>query len=356
MDVIDRSQFLPEIQQNPWLLKRLADMVHGEVGLGRDPQIERIQLESAFNRAQARGIPLSQALLSVADDRKRGYYASDTYARPVDQQKLDYFQKQILGPVLQGSDTSSQVLGFRATGNASGDYAANRAANGIYGTSKWYSGKPGVGEMFVTERPDMKWAGGGAPMATRLASTMQNNPLQPVPQPQNPFDKIPLPGAQPDNTFGHSPDAIADAQAAGVWNPPAGFPAMKPMGQQYAGLQQPEQPADPFGGIPTMQQPTPAPFSIAGAGGGMTPSTPSMGGDSGGGDGGDGGGFGNLGGLSGDFSKIAKAFGGGDDQKMQAPSPVPINFPIPPGLVRARAMALAMAMQPLSDATQGSMS
>lgn len=153
---IDRSQFRSELEQNPALVQRMADMVKGEVGFN-DPKKATIQLETAFNRAQARGIPLDQALLSVADNAKKGYYASDTYSKPASPDEVASFQQNILNPVLSGSDEGTRTFGFTPTGNASegnNKFASSRAAQGLYANSSWYSGVPGHGEMYATEKAD----------------------------------------------------------------------------------------------------------------------------------------------------------------------------------------------------------
>ena len=153
---VDRSGFLNEIENNPGLITRMASMVKGEVGLGPrgDVDEQTVQLETAFNRAQARGHSLREALLSVGESRK-GYYATDTYRRPATSQETEWFTKNILGPVLAGSDKSTERLGFMATGNASQlGFAERRYRQGYYAARKWWSGVPGKGEMFALERAD----------------------------------------------------------------------------------------------------------------------------------------------------------------------------------------------------------
>jgi hypothetical protein len=130
-------------------------MVRGEVGSG-DSTLRMIQLESVFNRAQSRGISLEQALKDVSQGG--GYYARDTYrGAPPSGAELENFKNNELAQVLKGSDVGSKRFGFLVTGNASQmGFAGRRAAAGVYGNYSWYSGKPGVGEMFVTERADVK--------------------------------------------------------------------------------------------------------------------------------------------------------------------------------------------------------
>lgn len=151
---IDRSAIAAQIQSNPELIQRLAGMVKGETGF-RDPRQATIQTETALNRATAQGIPLGQALLSVKDDPRKGYYASDTYSRQPSPSEAANFRSNILPQVLGGSDVSTQMLGFPATGNASQmGFAGRRAAQGLYDNYKWYTGQPGVGEMYVQGKND----------------------------------------------------------------------------------------------------------------------------------------------------------------------------------------------------------
>jgi hypothetical protein len=150
---IDRSSFQSELNAKPWLAQRLAWMVRGEVGNASHEQ-RMIQLESVFNRAQSRGISLEQALLDVS--HRGGYYARDTYrGAPPSAAETDAFKKNLLDPVMAGSDVGTKKFGFLVTGNASQmGFAGRRAAAGVYSHYSWYTGKPGVGEMYVTEARD----------------------------------------------------------------------------------------------------------------------------------------------------------------------------------------------------------
>jgi hypothetical protein len=83
-------------------------------------------LETAFNRAQVRGHSLEQALLSVGESRK-GYYANETYSgAPPSRAEVEDFKRNILAPVLAGSDVSSAAGLGPMTGNASGSVAAHQ--------------------------------------------------------------------------------------------------------------------------------------------------------------------------------------------------------------------------------------
>jgi hypothetical protein len=65
---IDRTQFLPELAAHPELIGKMAHMVFGEVGRDAPRKVKIVQLETAFNRAQARGQSLAHVLLSVTED------------------------------------------------------------------------------------------------------------------------------------------------------------------------------------------------------------------------------------------------------------------------------------------------
>ena len=70
---VDRSQFKNQEDANNVTLA--AQMVESEVGIRPgNTRAQIVQLETAFNRAQYRGIPLSQALLTKDKDPRRGYY------------------------------------------------------------------------------------------------------------------------------------------------------------------------------------------------------------------------------------------------------------------------------------------
>jgi TP901 family phage tail tape measure protein len=128
---IDRSSFGPEIAKNPDLMFRSAAMVAGEVYPERaTDRAKRVQLETAFNRAQYRGHSLDQALWSTAQHGKAGYYPQQTFNRGAAfvRSHPDWyknFQENVWGKVMGGSD---EARGF--SGNASADVAARQRAKG----------------------------------------------------------------------------------------------------------------------------------------------------------------------------------------------------------------------------------
>jgi hypothetical protein len=131
---IDRSQFRPEIAGAPELVVKLTHMVFGEVGRYAPLPVKIIQLETAFNRAQARGQTLAQALLSVNESPIDGYYAIDTYCAAAEPtpKEVETFNRTVLTVVLHGSNLSDIGYG-PMTGNASADVAAHQFAKGDLG-------------------------------------------------------------------------------------------------------------------------------------------------------------------------------------------------------------------------------
>ena len=128
---IDRSQFRPEIASSPKLVVKMTHMVFGEVGRYAPLPVKIIQLETAFNRAQARVQTLAHVLLSVEESPKDGYYAIKTYCAAAEPtpQEVETFEKTVLAAVLHGSNLSDVGYG-PMTGNASGDVAAHQFAKG----------------------------------------------------------------------------------------------------------------------------------------------------------------------------------------------------------------------------------
>jgi hypothetical protein len=128
---IDRSQFRPEIAGDPELVVKMTHMVFGEVGRHAPLPVKIIQLETAFNRAQARGQSLAHVLLSVKESPSDGYYAIDTYCAAAEPtpDEVETFKKTVLTAVLHGSNLSDVGYG-PMTGNASADVAAHQFAKG----------------------------------------------------------------------------------------------------------------------------------------------------------------------------------------------------------------------------------
>jgi hypothetical protein len=132
---IDRRQFLDELKK-PAIVKKLADMVKGEVGWSAPHDTKIVQLETAFNRAMARGHSLAQALLSTSEDRVRGYYqggSNGTYSRPVTAAEFEDFKKNFLPELVAGSNRSEALLHFIATGNASPPTSTEQFKKGTQG-------------------------------------------------------------------------------------------------------------------------------------------------------------------------------------------------------------------------------
>ena len=151
---IDRRQFLDELK-NPAIVKKMADMVKGEVGWSAPHDTKVVQLETALNRAMARGHSLAQALLSTSEDRVRGYYQggqNGTYSRPVTAGEFEDFKKNILPELLAGSNKSEELLHFIATGNASPPTSTAQFRRGTQGADL-PTAVPGHPESYFHEPP-----------------------------------------------------------------------------------------------------------------------------------------------------------------------------------------------------------
>jgi hypothetical protein len=109
----------------------MTHMVFGEVGRYAPLPVKIIQLETAFNRAQARAQTLAHVLLSVKESPNDGYYAIETYSAAAEPtpEEVETFEKTVLAAVLHGSNLSDVGYG-PMTGNASADVATHQFAKG----------------------------------------------------------------------------------------------------------------------------------------------------------------------------------------------------------------------------------
>jgi hypothetical protein len=151
---IDRRQFLDELK-DPAIVRKLADMVKGEVGWSAPHDTKVVQLETAFNRAMARGHSLAQALLSTSEDRVRGYYQggpNGTYSRPVTAAEFEDFKNNFLPELVAGSNRSEALLHFIATGNASPPTSTEQFSRGTQG-GDLPTAVPGHPESYFHEPP-----------------------------------------------------------------------------------------------------------------------------------------------------------------------------------------------------------
>jgi len=131
-------------------------MVFGEVGRHAPLPVKIIQLETAFNRAQARGQTLAHVLLSVKESPSDGYYAIDTYCAAAEPtpEEVETFKKTVLTAVLQGSNLSDVGYGPMA-GNASADVAAHQFAKGDLGYQLQAGGAYFREGPFINDFPEM---------------------------------------------------------------------------------------------------------------------------------------------------------------------------------------------------------
>lgn len=109
--LINRSTFA-DVSKNPALIARLATMVNGEVGLNANVHTQRAILEEAFNRWYVREQRAGADLYAG----RGGYYAGATFGRRPSAAQIERFKRDVLGPVLGGSN---DAMGM--TGNASND-------------------------------------------------------------------------------------------------------------------------------------------------------------------------------------------------------------------------------------------
>ena len=234
--VFDRSSFQAEREANPSLDARMQTIVQGEVGHGATPEEKKIQLEAIFNRAAARGQTLGQVTQQYTGPGSAGYYPATTFANGAARgpQESQDFQRDIMTPVLRGSDVGGQALGFPPTGNASGGVASRGIASGRYNEA---GRLPGGAETYVQQESP---AGVARLNASRLpprdAITQAMTPSPPVLS-QGGDDDGPPPGTAtdtrqpPTNLNPMIPTDIAPAPRAVVaQNPvPSASPGTEPI-------------------------------------------------------------------------------------------------------------------------------
>jgi Meckel syndrome type 1 protein len=161
---VNRSVFSNEIAANRGslpdgsagsLMEQAAWMVNGEVLSGASTQARRIQLETAFNRAQKRHTSLANALRPSLRKGDGGYYDGlrglhrGTYrpdAKP-NAAQLAAFKRDVWDPVVAGSNYSDVGWG-PMTGNASGPVAAHQFGHGTPG----YRVRAGGDTYFLEDR------------------------------------------------------------------------------------------------------------------------------------------------------------------------------------------------------------
>ncbi len=150
---INRNIIRDELQRNPGLLDRFARAVFHETS---GDQRTLIEAEAIANRALARqnnprhqGHSLEEALTAVAG---HNYHDVRVFNSPVTQEQMQDFVTRILPQVLAGSNEGERELGFVPTGNASGEFGASRARQGVYRHYAWRGD-----EVFVQEHVDARY-------------------------------------------------------------------------------------------------------------------------------------------------------------------------------------------------------
>ncbi len=152
-DGVDRSKFAALGQPGP-LQDKFVQYMGGEGGF-KDPANDQMLAESTLNRAlkmaAAKGMdPVAYLEKDLNPAPKGGYFDSRTPvggARVMGTPGESRFRNETLASVLGGSDFGTKALGFTPDGNASGSFADNRAANGVY---QQFAKAPS-GEMFVNQ-------------------------------------------------------------------------------------------------------------------------------------------------------------------------------------------------------------
>jgi hypothetical protein len=234
---IDSSRMAGEFDANPGLAKTAASMVNSE-----NPAQGITQLETARNRAIARGTTVAHELQTLGQNRN-AYYPQ--FARgPGD---VDAFKRNVLTPVLRGSDVGGQQLGFSPTGNASDEpgnpFATRNLAAGRYNIAGHV---PGNTEMYVQQenpaqlarleaarvpgRDALTQALSGPPPAAPLPEGAQYASLTPpdvtaAVSPQVPAAPYRNPVIPAPPGMAPAPPAVQTAQATSPWlaRPPGPF-------------------------------------------------------------------------------------------------------------------------------------
>jgi hypothetical protein len=158
---IDRSIIAKELQEKPGLADRLNQMVRGEVGPKASDEVRRIQMETAMNRALARGHSLEQALWDTGAHGDNGYYPPTTFSRGG---YSDEVFKGDLEAVLAGSNYAGKHSGGHLiTGNASDEPGNPLASKQFKKGMPGFTLETGVGpESYFSEGPFKVKVGGGA--------------------------------------------------------------------------------------------------------------------------------------------------------------------------------------------------
>ena len=125
---IDRGRFIKELEDNPAVARRIAEMVKGEVGSDAPLTTKQVQAETFFNRMLVQNKSAARGI-TPAYPQPGGYYPGSTFrnGRMSDAEYAEY-KKTVIDPVLAGSHVSEDLLGFPATGNAS-NAPGNEVAN-----------------------------------------------------------------------------------------------------------------------------------------------------------------------------------------------------------------------------------
>jgi hypothetical protein len=126
---IDRSRFQAELDADPALKQKVLAISAGE---NQDPVANQAVMESMMNRAAMMKTPLAFEARTTGEG---GYYAGYNPAALNNPAYMKMAEGN-LDKVLKGSNVSNY-----ATDNASGQFAADRVAKGLYGPNSTYGGE-----------------------------------------------------------------------------------------------------------------------------------------------------------------------------------------------------------------------
>lgn len=143
----DRSRFIKELQEKPWLKEKFARISLGE---NTDPKANLGVIEEAMNRANNRGTSLERELRHTSEG---GY--SEGYARRIDAKSRATFEANLAAALGTDGKGQSNTTGY-ATDNASGGLAERQKASGRFRFHKTEAGEtffsPGSAEPKLRER------------------------------------------------------------------------------------------------------------------------------------------------------------------------------------------------------------
>lgn len=148
---IEATRLREAFEQNPDFERRFVGTVTGEVGTVTG-QRGLLQAESMRNRFLLRRETAERT--SIRPASTGGYHAGEAVRNASEAEMRAWRESGTREQLLGGSNISRQLMGFEATGQASGGFALRREAAGIYARTAWPFGTGGQHEMYALERHD----------------------------------------------------------------------------------------------------------------------------------------------------------------------------------------------------------